>query len=229
MSSPITLDTFVSMIAHDLRSPLASIIGYADLLLEGYFEPLTENQAEQVRHIRDHAHRAANLILLLSDVFKLTQGQLTLEFGPTDVHQLLSKVADDLTGILASRDQTIKIVNESASRVVMADGDRLQRALTLLLRLAAQQGPVHSTLHLNIADQPGGGDTVVITGRILSPELAKPGLPPEKPPQASLPVPVFIAQSLLQAHGGRLFWSDVGMGEEFLRAEVPGNWEESLA
>ncbi|MCS7220637.1 MAG: histidine kinase dimerization/phospho-acceptor domain-containing protein [Anaerolineae bacterium] len=226
MSSPITLDSFVSMLAHDLRSPLAFIIGYADLLLEGYFDPLTESQAEQVRSIRENAQRAANLVSLLSDVFKLGQGQLTLALDPTDVQQMLSQVANDLKAVLTSRHQRLEIVSESTSHIAMLDGDRLQKALTLLLRLAAQHGPAHSVLRLHIVDQTEeDGDVLVITGHILSPVQTDINFPPEQPPSTRLLIPVFIAQNLLQAHGGCLFWSEGKTDREFLRIEIPKNRE----
>jgi light-regulated signal transduction histidine kinase (bacteriophytochrome) len=221
MSEPIPLDSFVSMLSHDLRSSLAFIIGYADLLLEGYCDPLTESQAEQVRHLRENAERAANLIVLLSDVFKLTHGQLTLEFTLTDIPHLLSQAADNITTLLTSRHQTIEIVNESAFRFAMVDGDRLQKALTLLLRRAAQQGPAHSIFRLHIADHPEGGDTLVVTGHILTSGPIKSTPPSEQSPSAYPPIPVFIAQSLLQAHGGQLSWSDCNTDGEFLRMEIP--------
>lgn len=225
MSSPITPDGFVSMLAHDLRSPLAFIIGYADLLLEGYFDPLTESQAEQVRSIRENAQRAANLVILLSDVFKLEHGQLTLEPDLTDVQQMLLQVADDLKSTLTNRHQVIEIVNESSSPIAVIDGDRLQKALTLFLRLAAQHGPAYSTLRLHIADQSEDGEALVITGCIFSPDSANISPSLRQPSHICVPIPVFIVQSLLQAHGGRLSWSDSSADGEFLRMEIPKHRE----
>jgi len=221
MSNSIPLDSFVSMLSHDLRSSLAFIIGYADLLLEGYCDPLTESQAEQVRHLRENAERAVNLITLLSDVFKLTHGQLTLELTVTDIPQMLSQAADDVAAFLTSRHQTIEIVNESAFRFAMVDGNRLQKALTMLLRRAAQQGPAHSTFRLHIADHPEGGDTLVVTGHILTSGSMNSAPPSERSPSTYPSIPVFIAQSLLQAHGGQLSWSDPDTDREFLRMEIP--------
>ncbi len=217
----MTPDRFVSMLAHDLRSPLSSIIGYAEVLLEGYFGPLTDEQAEQVRIIHASARRVADLIALVSDAFKVTQGQLALNIQPLDVRQVLHNAVTELTSYLVTRDQTFHIIGGDRPHIIPADQERLQAALTLLLRFAAQQSPPHSAFDIHIVPSPDGKGTLTLIGHVTSSETNTKRDPVELRLQSTLPLPLAIARMLIQAHGGRLTWSSPETDEDILRVELP--------
>jgi len=209
------------MLAHDLRSPLSSIIGYAEVLLEGYFGPLTDEQAEQVRIIHASAQRVADLIALVSDTFKVTQGRLALNVQPLDVRQVLHNAITELTPYLAARDQTFRVIGGDRPHIIPADQERLQAALSLLLRFAAQQSPPHSAFNIHIVPPPNSKGTLTLVGRITSSETNTRSDPVEPRPQSSPSLPLVLARMLIQAHGGRLTWSSLEASEDILRVELP--------
>jgi K+-sensing histidine kinase KdpD len=208
------------MIAHDLRGPLALITGYADLLLESSWEPLTEAQAERTTVIRDSAQRAADLIAILCDSFKLVEERLTLDAAPTRIQSVVRQAADAVKGYLASRQALLQIINHDESQVVMIDQLRFQSALSLLLRFMAQQSPSCSTFQLIVSSPSSETETFSLTGRVRLPETTRRSETAE-PGARPISLALFVAQTVVGAHGGRLDWYGVDVSGEAFRMELP--------
>ena len=85
-----TKDRFLGMAAHDLRTPLAGVVGLSELLRE---EPLSPEQKQYVDGILESSGRMLGLITDLLDTAKINRGRLDLELQDVDVSDLLSKAA----------------------------------------------------------------------------------------------------------------------------------------
>ncbi len=214
-----TPELFVSMLAHDLHTSLSLIIGYAEVLLEGYFDPLTEEQAQQVRTIRESAQRAARLITSLADVFKLTRGTESLELTPYAPDKLLREVVQELAAALQERGQVLELVAEAAPYPLLADRARLHEALCLLLRYVTRQAPAHSTLRLLTEIVPDPPPRLLLTLQLELPEGFE-GEFSSTPARRARSLPLYIAQSIIQLHGGRVLWRDPREGQ-VVQVELP--------
>lgn len=132
---------FLSMVSHDLRTPLGAISGYADLLLLGARGEVNEAQAQDLRRIKDVSRF---LLGLLDDILTFARaeaGALTVSRERVAVESVLAQVE----AIVAPQLQKagVEYVREPGipELSVCADRDRLQQILLNLLGNASKFTP----------------------------------------------------------------------------------------
>jgi signal transduction histidine kinase len=89
-------DTFVNMVTHDLRTPLTSVIGYAEFLEEGLGGPLGKQQLVYVQQIQQSSARLASLVNDLVDFARIDSGTLKLDFEQADLGARIRDVVESL-------------------------------------------------------------------------------------------------------------------------------------
>jgi len=70
---------FISVASHELKIPLTSIRGYADLIRQGTVGPVTDQQVKFLDTIRDNVDRMSNLVSDLADISRIETGRLKVE------------------------------------------------------------------------------------------------------------------------------------------------------
>ncbi len=83
---------FVSIAAHELRTPLASVAGYIEMLLDGDAGLLNERQRDYLHIVEASAERLMRLTRDLLDVARLESGRFELVLQPTDLQALVAGV-----------------------------------------------------------------------------------------------------------------------------------------
>ena len=83
---------FVAMMSHELRTPLNPIIGYGDLLLDGAFGPLNDEQTDVLRRMQRSSHSLLKLINEVLDLSRLEAGRVTLDLGEVELGPLLAEI-----------------------------------------------------------------------------------------------------------------------------------------
>jgi GAF domain-containing protein len=76
----IAKSEFVSLVSHELKTPMTSIRGYADLLAQGTVGPINEIQGNFINTIRSNVNRMSNLVSDLADVSRIEAGKMRLDF-----------------------------------------------------------------------------------------------------------------------------------------------------
>lgn len=135
---------FLSMMSHDLRTPLTAIDGNAQLLAEGLFGPLNSEQLESVRAIRDACGMQMTLISDILEFAQLDSGRVQVQLQPVLVSEVFAR-AESLVRVQAGDAGLTLTVGECGSATVRADPNRLQQILLNLLTNAIKFTP------------PGGG------------------------------------------------------------------------
>jgi signal transduction histidine kinase len=124
---------FVEHVSYQLRTPLTTIHGYADLLSGGFAGDLTERQAEHMGAIQSASGQLGKLIDDILDIAAIDAGQLELELG--DVR--LAELIETSTALIASRAEhggvKLSVRVEGDLPTVRADGKRLKQVLYNLL------------------------------------------------------------------------------------------------
>lgn len=134
----------VTYLAHDLKTPLTSVIGYLSLLDEVPDMP----EAQRVRYTGVALDKACRLERLVNEFFDITRYNLThieLECAPVDLAALLVQLADEFYPALGAHGNTARVEVDGTERttdepgaplVVTADAARLARVLGNLLKNA---------------------------------------------------------------------------------------------
>jgi len=81
-------------LSHDLRGPLNSMLGFADLLIEGIEGPLNDIQIEDITAIRQSARNLLHLINTIVDLSKLDAGRIALSPVPVDLVNVIRETVD---------------------------------------------------------------------------------------------------------------------------------------
>jgi two-component system phosphate regulon sensor histidine kinase PhoR len=122
---------FVANVSHELKTPLTSIKGFVETLLEGAMDD-KENSRQFLRIVQDHAERLNNLINDLLDLSSIESEKITLKKEDFDIGKLFEEV---ISGFRAQiKKKKIEIRNKLTSPLVMhADRNRIEQVMTNLL------------------------------------------------------------------------------------------------
>jgi signal transduction histidine kinase len=202
---------FVANVSHELKTPLTSVQGFAQAILDGTANtPEAQKQAAQV--IFDESSRMHRMVLDLLDLARLDSGTIDLQRGPVDLTSLLTGVAGKFAP--QARAANVKIELEGIDLpVITGDGDRLAQVFTNLVDNALKFTPEGGQINLRAIQAAGGVQVDVadngtgisadilpyIFDRFYQADLSRPG---GKHHGAGLGLA--IVKEIIKAHGGKI-------------------------
>jgi signal transduction histidine kinase len=144
---------FVGIVAHDLRSPMGTILAYADLTLQT--RKLASEPTEYVERIRDTVYRVDKLISDLADISRIESGQFSIEPVPVNPVELITELRHTMQSQIAVRHH--QWVEQLAPGLpdIQADYYRLLQVLTNLASNAIKYTPDGGVITVTIARAPG--------------------------------------------------------------------------
>jgi signal transduction histidine kinase len=199
---------FVSLVSHELRSPMASVVGSAKTLRQRWRE-LSPEQRESFLSLIDHeTNRLADLVGDVLDTSRIESGNFSYSFSDVDVTELVRETA--AAAELAQDEVPVRANVDQALPLVRGDRERLRQVITNLIDNAVKYSPAgaevdvdtfaqNGLIHVEVRDRGPGvapeHQTLIFEkfGRV-SGEHAKPGTG----------LGLFIARSIAEAHGGSL-------------------------
>jgi len=132
---------FISFVAHELRLPMTSIRGYAELVLTGTAGAVNEQQANFLNVIRSNVERMVILISDLADISRIESGHFRLEFGAVSVADIVSEVTSSLHRQIEEKQQSLTVQIPGDLPQLAGDRTRLAQVLTNLLSNAYKYTP----------------------------------------------------------------------------------------
>jgi PAS domain S-box-containing protein len=214
-------DRFLTIAAHELRTPVTSINGYADLLLRaqarGNLEP--DRVGRYVRVIAASAARLGSLSRDLLDVSQLQMGQLLLRREPLDLTPLVGAVVERHELVTDGRYRVL-VEAPSIPSTVVGDADRLDQVLTNLLENAAKYSPDGGEIRVMLGPRDGGIALSVRDGGIgIAPAALEAIFAPfgRAPDAVRRHIPgmglgLYICRNIVERHGGRMWAESAGEG-----------------
>ena len=162
---------FVHHVSYELRSPLTNIIGFANLLGDPAFGPLTRKQSEYLGYITASTNALLALINNILDLATIDAGAMTLNLGDVDIRASMEAAAEGVQDRLVNNRITLDIRARSNIGSFTADERRLRQILFNLLSNA-------------VGFSPGGGTVTLLAERrpnavVFSVTDQGPGIPPE--------------------------------------------------
>jgi signal transduction histidine kinase len=152
-------DTFFSVASHELKNPLTSLLGNAQLLQRRLprESTLSERNQRVLATIVEQALRLNRMIAEMLDIGRITSGQLTITHTRLDVTALAKRVAEEIQPTLTQH----TLIYRGPGTALTIDGDalRLEQVLQNLLQNAIKYSPAGGPVTLQVRRQ---GDLVCL-------------------------------------------------------------------
>ncbi|GGD55365.1 HAMP domain-containing sensor histidine kinase [Paenibacillus nasutitermitis] len=140
-------EQLVLNLAHDLRTPLTSVLGYLDFILQD--DQLT---AEQIKHYTSIAYtKSQRLEKFVDELFEITRmnyGNLPIEKKPIDLSELLIQLNEELYPVFEKNNLTTRL-NVTPHLTIWGDGELLARVFENLLTNAIRYGKDGQYIDIN--------------------------------------------------------------------------------
>lgn len=160
---------FLANVSHDLRSPLTSIGGYVEAMIDGAIPE--EKRDAYLGLIREQTQRMNRLVNDLLEVARMEAGQVVLSKVPYNLTEWIRRLLAALHPDFARRKLTVELTGEAEDVWVYADPDRIDQVLSNLLLNAIQFSPDGQTIEVSVERK---GKAAVVSVRDYGV-----GIPPE--------------------------------------------------
>jgi signal transduction histidine kinase len=164
-------DEFVFVAAHELRTPVAAMKGYLELILEGQTGAITDGTRTFIEKVIASNKRLVQLVNDLLEVARSQAGRLTIKVSPVDIAPAIASTLDELKSLADEKAVTMEyagaLPDGTALPKALADADRVKEVVVNLVG--------------NAIKYMGGAGRVVITH-----ELAHAGPTPDAPSGTAL-------------------------------------------
>jgi signal transduction histidine kinase len=158
----------LGMAAHDLRNPLATIRGMAELLREGAMGPLIPAQSDAITMFYEVSGNMLSLVNELLDISVIEAGQFKITPTSVDLTELISKSVH-LNSLNASQKKTVIRFDRGERTIfVLIDTSKIRQVIDNLLSNAVKYSPLGSTIDVAIHEGKSG---VIIAVRDQGPGI----------------------------------------------------------
>jgi signal transduction histidine kinase len=134
MATPVRQPLEVYHLSHDLRGPLNSVLGFAELMLARIEGPITEHQEADLIAIRQSARNLLWLIDTVVDISKLEADRLKLEFGKVDFKHVVQEILEFDFGTIKPEDLEMASDLPAVLPPVWGVTDRVKQMVLSLVR-----------------------------------------------------------------------------------------------
>ena len=217
---------FVAIAAHELRSPLTSINGYLEILLDGMFGAVPQNQEDALRIIESSVQHLISITSNLLDATRLEAGRVELILVPAQLPLLVQTVATQMMPRLDAKEQSLEMTIAPDLPPVLCDRMRVIQIIGNLLDNACKYTERGGQINLNLtlAAEPGfvqlavrdtgvgiaASDHAHLFTRFFRAESAY------LTSETGTGLGLHIARSLVELHGGHIWLeSELGRGTTF--------------
>jgi signal transduction histidine kinase len=133
-----TKTEFLANMSHELRTPLTHILGFADVLREGYAGPLNEQQLEYINYMITSSNHLHALINDLLDMARLEVGALELEMKQTNLEALMAELISAHSLTSTSDSITFETSFHDLPTDMVLDPDKVKQVISILLANAVK-------------------------------------------------------------------------------------------
>ncbi len=217
-------DTFLSVAAHELKTPLTALLGQAQLLRRrlSKTDAFTATNERSIDTIIGQTKRFNDLLNDLLDGARLESGQLEITRAPFDLVELLHYVVDELRPTFSAHDLQIDVPEQPL--IMLADRSRLEQVLHNLLNNAVKYSPNGGLITLQIT---ANDDMVQLVVRDEGIGIAPEAIPhlfkhffrapeAERVRPDGIGIGLYIVREIVQQHGGAVtVTSTPGAGSAF--------------
>jgi small GTP-binding protein/PAS domain S-box-containing protein len=143
---------FLANMSHELRTPLNSIIGFSDVLMEGYTGEMNEEQEDIIKMIKDSGNHLLNLINEILDLSKIESGKIELHKEEFSIKQLITKSCEILKDQASKKEITLDYSFDLQEELIYADEIRIKQVLFNLISNSLKFTPEKGSIGIKSKD-----------------------------------------------------------------------------
>lgn len=121
-------DEFVALASHELRTPMTSIAGFVDMILNGRYGPITKDLREPLGYVAESTDRLIRLVNDLLNVSRIEGGRLSFTLGRIGLRATISKIVAELKPVAEKRNVAL-FVGAGEEVFVQADKEKVEQIL----------------------------------------------------------------------------------------------------
>ena len=217
-------DEFISMASHQLRTPLTSIKGYIDMMLDGDAGEVTPMQRQFLTEAFVSSERMVHLINDFLNVSRLQTGKFMLEKRPTDLSEVVKQEIESLTISASGRDLSFKLKLGKTIPKLLIDEAKIRQVIMNFADNALYYSKPGSAISIELKKE---GDSVLFTvkdtgigvpveeqGHLFTKFYRAANARKQRPDGTG--VGLYLAKRVVLAHGGSIVFDSVeGKGSTF--------------
>jgi len=209
---------FMANVSHDLKTPLTSIQGYSQAIIDG----TAKDPAKAAAIISDEAARLNRMVIDLTDLARIQAGQLPMHMTRLEISQIIRTVSQKLAVVARGKDVNLRL-NVHPLPLLTADGDRLVQAFNNLIGNAIKYTPSGGNVYVTAREN---NDGIIFVVRDTGIGIPKKDLPriferfyqvdKARGPSRGTGLGLAITNEIVQAHHGEIDIQSVeGVGTTF--------------
>ncbi|HEY1013219.1 MAG TPA: GAF domain-containing sensor histidine kinase, partial [Herpetosiphonaceae bacterium] len=220
----LTRDQFISIAAHELKTPITTMLGYTQLIQRRFEREGNASERDQrtIRVLHEQAERLNRMVMALLDISHIQIGQLHIEHGIVDMRALVGRIIEDAR---ITHDRHVLHFDDAGDPLyVVGDELRLEQVVQNLLQNAMKYSVPGSAITLEVGRSDGQVRVSVADSGVGIPADALPRLfVPffRAPHEATLSVSgmgvgLYVVKEIVSLHGGTVeVVSEEGAGSTF--------------
>lgn len=203
---------FLSMAAHDMRAPLTTISGYADLMLHTLNGKLPEKQYQHLQAIQSQAYRLNQLITSLLNIDQIEQGKLRTFWTTCNLNNVAHEVVEMLRVNARAGGVTLTLESPKPPLEIMADEEKVRQIFYNLISNAIKYGGEEGNVLVEIKAEEkealilvhddGPGMTKEQVGNLFQPYYRTDQAQQSR--KVGTGLGLYITKTLVDTHGGTI-------------------------
>jgi signal transduction histidine kinase len=217
-------ENFITMVSHQLRSPLVAIMQYYEVILGGMAGDVPEKQKEIILKSKARLESLINLITDWLDIARLDSGQIVDNLKPISAKKIIQKVIEDLQPLTQEEKITLELGSCATNDIVQGDAGTLEQVFSNIIINAIRYNKPEGNVTIRIREN---ADHIAVEVQDTGVGIAKEHLPflfdqffrvkrGEGQKIKGTGLGLSIAKKIVDAHGGSIqVSSELGKGSTF--------------
>jgi PAS domain S-box-containing protein len=218
-------DEFVAIASHQLRTPATAVKQYVGLLLEGYTDPLTDNQKLFLKRAYENNERQLQIVQEILKITQLDLDKLILKPAVHDIRAIIQSSITSLSAVFKSKKQRITASLPAEPLLIKVDSEQIQSVMENLLENASNYSHEGTKITVSCA---GIKDRVRIIVKDQGVGIDPADFPKLFQKFSRIPNPLsfnvsgtglglYWASKIIELHGGQIsIKSEAGQGSSFI-------------
>ena len=222
-------ENFITMVSHQLRSPLVAVAQYFEVILGGHVGEVGDTQKSMMEKAKVRLEGLLDLISDWLSIARMNGGQLVDRLKPNHLEPLLARLIDFLQGLTVEKRITLRLAPASGSDLALADWETLEQVFSNLITNAIKYNREGGSVDVSIREE---ADSIIVDVTDSGVGISKEHLPfvfeqfyqierSKRIVDKGSGLGLTIAKKIVEAHGGAIHvTSEEGAGSTF-SVQVP--------